>query len=121
MLHFRAVPDARAQLENLVELYWQGLREPLLLFPRTSYAFCERFKKKFDAADALRSARKVWVDRPGRGERDDPYLRRLFGERDVLDPGFRLFDDGKSFVELAVSVFGPLLQALDGNADDAQD
>ncbi len=114
---FAPVPDARALLEDLVELYWLGQQEPLLFFPRSSYAFCETFRAKQDLSRALESARRHWDDR-WLPERADPHLRRLFGEADVLQQDFTLFDRpmaAGSFLELAVRVVDPLLSHVETN------
>lgn len=77
-------------LETLLELYGEGLREPLRFFPRTAAAYAR--KKELSAA------RTVWE-----GERfpenDDPYYRLCFGAIDPLD---------REFERIAQAVFGPL-------------
>lgn len=112
----RPAPDARDHLAKLLELYVIGQTEPLLLFPRSSLAFAERLAERGDAAAAYKAAREQWAAR-FYGERDDPYLRRLFGEEDVLQPGFSPFAGvplrGGDFPTLAVTVFGPLLAHLE--------
>jgi exodeoxyribonuclease V gamma subunit len=109
------VEDAGLYLGKLVELYWTGQREPLLLFPKTSRAFCAAMLENSAEPDrAFDAARKVWTDRQ-QGERDDPSLRRLFGNSDVLARGFSLFDrpmKAGDFPELAIEVFVPLLRHL---------
>jgi len=115
------VQEPQQRLARLIELYLQGQREPLLLFPRTSWVFCRTFDRTepFDRklSIALEESKREWSDRHSRPEQDDPHLRRVFGTRDVLTPTFRLFGpedpDGLSFVELAIAVFEPLLRHME--------
>lgn len=114
-VRFAPVADPHEHLEALVELYWQGQAEPLLLFPRSSLAFCRAFSQSRDAAAALSAASKEWNDR-FTSERDDPHLRRLFGDDDPLAPNYSPFQAplrSGDFPTLAISVFGPLLEHLE--------
>jgi exodeoxyribonuclease V gamma subunit len=111
---FRSVEDPRRHLTELVELYFVGQCEPLLLFPGASLAYCQALARKPDPDAALDVARAEWTKRAG-GEAGDPHIARLFGDLDALAPGFSLFDQpmrGGDFPQLAVRVFGPLLQHL---------
>ncbi|WP_306532796.1 exodeoxyribonuclease V subunit gamma [Geobacter sp.] len=84
------VKEPLTHLETLLELYGEGLREPLRFFPRTAAAYAR--KKELSAA------RTVWE-----GERfpenDDLYYRLCFGAIDPLD---------REFERIAQAVFGPL-------------
>lgn len=110
------VEDAYTYLQSLVELYRIGQTEPLLLFPKTSWAFVQAFIKDQDHRAALEQARRQWRDhfRPWLGEANDPYIRRLFGDDDIFDPNYRLFEgyatQSGHFMELAIRVFEPLLR-----------
>ena len=67
-----------------------------------------------DPTKALHEARKQWTDR-FMGERDEPHLRRLFGDADVLDAQFAPLGRAPSagdFATLSMRVFGPLLEHL---------
>ena len=111
---FGPVDDAPALLRGLVELYWAGQREPLLLFPKSSHAFAAAMASTEDRDKALHEARKQWTDR-FLGERDEPHLRRLFGEADVLASTFAPLGRPPSsgdFAAVAMRVFGPLLEHL---------
>jgi exodeoxyribonuclease V gamma subunit len=113
---FGRVDEPERYLAKLVELYWIGQREPLLLFPKTSLAFCESLQTRKDPDTAFEAARKVWNDRQ-QGERDDPSLRRLFGTHDVLARGFSIFEHPMAagdFAELAIDVFCPMLAHMEG-------
>ncbi len=112
---FRPVDDPQLYLGKLVELYWIGQCEPLLLFPKTSLAFCRSLRAKKDPDAAFEAARKVWTDHK-QGERDDRSLKRVFGDRDVLARGFSIFDHEMAagdFAELAIEVFCPLLEHVE--------
>jgi len=99
-----AAGDARATLETLLNLYTQGLRGPLPLFPRASLAFAEaRYKgrKPKERPEALTVAMKEWEGGfKVSAERDDPHLAFLY--RDI-DP------DWEDFADVAELVFGPIL------------
>ncbi len=98
---FQPVEAAAPLLAGLLDLYWQGLTEPLRLFPEASLAFAERIRDPKRAAKARPEARKRWEgDDFVRGERDDPYLDACFRGTDPLD---------ETFEQLAETVFGPLL------------
>jgi exodeoxyribonuclease V gamma subunit len=102
---------ARQRLDELLKLYWEGLREPLRLFPKTSLHFVERELKPSKGSTPLESARKKWEPpadgwNPERGEppeSEDDYFHMAF--RHVADP----LDD--KFQQLARKVFRPPLDA----------
>jgi exodeoxyribonuclease V gamma subunit len=95
-LTFVPLAAARAQLEQLLALYWAGLMRPLPLFPESALACVTK-------EAGLNAARNVWHSNHGRGEGDDPYLRLAFRDCDPLDAEFET---------LAVAVFGPLTAAM---------
>jgi exodeoxyribonuclease V gamma subunit len=108
---FRPVQDARARLRDLVELYFIGQREPLLLFPKSSLAFTQTFAATGDLEAALREAHRPWTERFG-GERDEPHLQRLFGDADVFAPDYAPLGrtpTAGNFATIAVRVFEPML------------
>jgi len=112
---FLPVEDARRRLEELLNLYREGLRRPLFFFPETSWAFADRMKKGAErsAAEeeaALDAARTAWEGGDFLlGEGNDGYNRLLFGDSDPL---------GREFQETALTVYGPLLKALRKNKGD---
>ncbi|MEM6996831.1 MAG: exodeoxyribonuclease V subunit gamma [Myxococcota bacterium] len=88
---FSPATDPREHLAALLRLYWAGQREPLLLFPKSAWAFADAVDKGEDDTQAIAKAMRTWA--AGRfAERDDPYLQRLFGDADVLAPGYSLFE-----------------------------
>jgi exodeoxyribonuclease V gamma subunit len=110
LCELRPVEAPLPLVESLVELYWIALREPVLLFPRSSCAYAEALPN--GPAEALAAARKAWTERQN-PEGNDPHLRRLFGDADPLAPGFTPFDAPLSagdFATVATRVFCPLLE-----------
>ncbi len=105
---FLPVPEARARVEELLEVYWRGMRSVLRLFPETSLAYAEARRKLGPGATvegaALAAAAKKWSragDFGGPGEDEDLHFRYCFREVAVLD---------EEFAALAMAVFGPLLE-----------
>jgi exodeoxyribonuclease V gamma subunit len=102
-LRLRPVERPAETLEQLLALYRRGLREPLPLFPRTSWAYASTLAARDDAERAEDEARKAWQGSSfsGRaGEGEDPWVRTAFRGREALDAGH---------AELARAVFEPLI------------
>ncbi|MEA2083194.1 MAG: exodeoxyribonuclease V subunit gamma [Thermodesulfobacteriota bacterium] len=96
-------PDAIDILEELLELYWQGLKLPLHFFPDTSFAYAESFLDKADASRAMNAASKTWNgsnDYPGEFGRDK-YYPVVFRDSAPLDDWF---------TELSLKVCTPLFK-----------
>ena len=107
--------EARARLHALVMLYWEGLHRPLPIFPRASAALAKVWHAEgADAQEkALAAARKAWLgnsfnDIPG--DADDAYVQLVL--RDIA--GDPLADP--EFPELAVKLYGPLLDVAEAGA-----
>ena len=101
---FDPVPSARAELQTLCELFWEGLTLPLPFFPASAMAFVEA--ELTGAGNPHSKARAQWhgawrKNGKGEGEKDDVFISRCF---DVPDP----LDD--RFEELARMVFKPMFQ-----------
>jgi exodeoxyribonuclease V gamma subunit len=94
------VREPRRELENLLELYRRGMREPLRFYPRTSQAsYLARTKgRPFVPSRTWDSAFRR------KGEGDDPAYRLVFGENDPFAP---------PFAEHAEAVFEPLYRCLE--------
>lgn len=115
------VPEARRELEALVELYRVGSSQPLLLFPRSSFEYVARLHQQQDAERALKAARDAWRQSTANGdvmgECTDPHLRRALGES--YEPGAAPPFDvpaGLGFETLAERVFSPILAHLSNEA-----
>jgi exonuclease V gamma subunit len=66
--------EARDQLRNYIEFYYQGLAYPLPVFPDASYAW----SREDDPARALKNARKAWYSDDYRnipGDQDNAYVK----------------------------------------------
>jgi exodeoxyribonuclease V gamma subunit len=95
---YRPVEDSSELLSDLLALYWQGLREPLRFFPRSSHAFAKETIEPEGKRDRRTLAEVEWKD-----ERMNTYIGLAF--RNVSEP---LDQDWE---ELALKVFGPILKA----------
>ena len=96
------VKEPAKPLARLLELYQQGLREPLPLFPRTSLKFVEQLNKKGEEA-AWKAAANQWLGGEwATGEGENLYYATAFRGRDPLD---------ERFAQVAGAVFDPLLAA----------
>jgi exodeoxyribonuclease V gamma subunit len=95
--------NAEAILEQLLMIYLKGLSIPLKFFPDSSRIFAEQVLMKGKSpAEALRAARLFWAGSDyGRGESEDRYYQRCFGDQDPLD---------EEFQRLSVLVYEPLFQ-----------
>ncbi len=99
--------QARGQLAGLVDLYRQGLRRPLPIFPRASLAYCESIHAGKDAEAAWKAAQKSWLGNSERG-----YYGESQDEVNII--AFRDLDPlGEAFAELAVQVLLPALEHLE--------
>ena len=103
----QAHPDSGKILNELLQLYWQGLTEPLVFFPETSLAFARALKRNPDKPDrAWDAARRTWEpDEFGRSEAEDPYNELCFKDIDPLN---------EDFEQLALQVFEPILESGKG-------
>jgi exodeoxyribonuclease V gamma subunit len=105
-VNFPPVEDPFAILKDLLDLYWNGLHEPLRFFPETSLIFAEATvtpgkSKRSPSARAL----EAWVGNEfpeRRGESEDPWLRLAFGHDDA--------PLNQDFEQSALAVFGPILK-----------
>jgi exodeoxyribonuclease V gamma subunit len=95
---YSPVEDSSVLLRDLLALYWQGLREPLRFFPRSSHAFAKEVIEPEGKRDPRALAEVEWKD-----ERMNTYIGLAF--RNVSEP---LDHDWE---ELALKVFGPILKA----------
>lgn len=100
-----AAEAAKLLLDELLDVRAQGLREPLALPLRAAWVYAAEWADDDKAqAKALKAATDVWEG----GERDDPWIALALRGRDPLfgAAGTQAFED------LALSVFGPLWQAI---------
>jgi exodeoxyribonuclease V gamma subunit len=96
------VEKGKDVLGTLLEIYWQGLSRPVHFFPESCLGYAESvFKKNKTPADAVGTARNIWIKERGHSESDNAYYELCFANTDPLDLEFQ---------RLAEEVFGPLLE-----------
>ena len=110
-LEYRPVTSARPVLGQLLKRYWQGLQKPLHFFSNSSFEYARLVLQGGKDPDyALSRILPIWRGSEySRGEREDLHIQQCFGNTDPLDG---------SFQELALEVFGPLMEhetPLQGN------
>jgi len=101
VLEFLPVSESRKILKSLLEIFWEGLAEPIHFFPASSYTYAEqvlRYSKKREAA--MKSAENKWFNERGWSESTDPYVSHCFANNHPLD---------NRFEDLAESVFSPMM------------
>jgi exodeoxyribonuclease V gamma subunit len=104
---FPPMENARAVLTDLLTIYWSGLRQPLRLFPRSSWTFVDKICAGKDRRRARYLAENDWksneYDDKSKGERDDAYIKLAFrNQDDVLD---------EEWEKASLLVFGPIFSA----------
>jgi exodeoxyribonuclease V gamma subunit len=99
---FACATNSKDVLKNLLELFWQGMSEPLHFFPESSFEYAQKVLIKNQTKQAaLNFAQKKWIGSDfSRGESEDPYFELCFGKTDPLD---------KDFEKIAEKIFAPLL------------
>ena len=99
---------ARTYLTQLVDLYDQGLREPLPLPLKTSVAYAGAIVKSEGEDQALFQARRAWTSGKFPGEDDDAPHTVIWGHRAPFDEVFGVPPARLS--ALSVQLWGPLLR-----------
>jgi exodeoxyribonuclease V gamma subunit len=101
---FQPLENARAILADLLALYGEGLRNPLPLFPESSFAFANAERNSRKLGNPRHAAQQAWrADFGGRpDECDDTWIDYCFHHAaNPLDARWE---------EVARRVFGPLLE-----------
>jgi exodeoxyribonuclease V gamma subunit len=103
LVTFSPVPSARAELQTLCELFWQGLLLPLRFFPASAMAFVEAEVTGEGKPDSKARAKwyGTWRDGKAEGEKDNLFISRCFDMPNPLEEHFK---------ELARAVFTPMFQ-----------
>ena len=89
-------------IRPLLDLYWQGLSEPLPFFPRTSLAYAK------SKGSGMRAALKAWYPDDysfADAESEDAWISLIHGDRLPLDDAFE---------KTAHAFFDPLIEHFDG-------
>ncbi len=94
--HFHVVKEAELLLADILEWYWQGLHQPLPLFPNTSFAFAKAHIKgnKTDSAIHASWDGNMHIS----GEKDDVYYQQIYSDS-PLD---------EQFEAIALAIYQPL-------------
>jgi exodeoxyribonuclease V gamma subunit len=100
---FRPVKNADDYVNDLLQLYQEGQRAALHLFPKSSRAYAEsRIGREHDPDKSLTAARSRWDGSEwSPGESQSPYYRLAFSGCDVMDAEFE---------KLSMRVYEPMLQ-----------
>ncbi|GFO62702.1 exodeoxyribonuclease V subunit gamma [Geomonas paludis] len=103
-VHLPAIDGSEAHLNRLLELYQEGMTQPLKFFPDTSFEYVKNAREPKNAAKALGAAAAAWNGSEyKKGDVKDEYCRRCFGESPPLD---------EEFQALAREVWDPILDNL---------
>lgn len=98
------VEQPESVLTDLLKIYWQGLHQPIALFPKTSLVYASILLNE-GKADPDKNAFKSWVSGRFAGEDADVYHQLLF-------TGIPLNDD---FRALSSRIYQPLWDAMAGD------
>ena len=86
---FAPVSTSGELIAKLLDLYWQGLTEPLPFFPASSQSFFEGKEKGREDEDALARARRQWQGGDFMmAERDNHYHLLCYGTNDPFSADF---------------------------------
>lgn len=101
-LRFSHTSNTREILETILQIFWQGLTEPIHFFPETSLEYVQQLQNKTDNPKrALENAKRTWIGNDyKRGEVENPYYQRCFRNIDPID---------ESFEEISKCIYLPLL------------
>lgn len=100
---YNPVSDSRHHLELLLDLYWQGLSEPLYFFPNTSLVFAQAINKGKEEQEARRQALTEWEGNSynRKGEKNDPYNLICCKNMDLSEA--RFMEPAKKFFVAALT------------------
>ena len=99
---FDPVAEPLQVLKDLLDVYWQGLSEPIHFFPDSALAYIQKLQKNPDSQQsALAQAKGKWFGNDfAKGEGTDPYYQLSLGTDDPID---------EKFQELALQILEPLI------------
>lgn len=101
---FSPVEDAQAVLQQLIELYWQGIHQPLSLFSNTSYAFAKTTLNSTKASPETPMLAAWQGGQYSSAEADDVYYQQLYTESPL----------NEAFKATALAIFEPIQAHLVG-------
>jgi exodeoxyribonuclease V gamma subunit len=104
-------------LEQLVELFDKGLREPLPMPVKTAHEYAAARYRDADVSEARRRAKMKWISGNYPGEDDDQAHQQVWGHRAPFEtllvpvhPDESWGGEPDRFAELAVRLWFPLLE-----------
>jgi exodeoxyribonuclease V gamma subunit len=101
----RSVEEPERWLGQLLDLYRQGLDEPLHFYPGTSWVYAENYLRRGDPQAALHAAASKWQGNAWyAGDQAKPYQQLLFADGVMLD---------ERFASISLAVFRPLIEHLE--------
>jgi len=103
-LLLQPVEQPQQLLAELLEIYWQGLHQPIPLLPQTSLAYASA-ELNAGKADPQKEAFKSWTSDFTAGEDADPYHQLLFKTSPLTD----------EFRDLALRIYQPIWDAMEGD------
>ena len=101
---FSPVEDAQTVLQQLIELYWHGLHQPVPFFSNSSYAFAKTSLNSTKASPENAMFAAWQGGQYSSAEADDVYYQQLYAEPPL----------NEKFKELALAVYEPIQLHLVG-------
>jgi exodeoxyribonuclease V gamma subunit len=98
------INNSREILSKLLDIYREGVRKPIPLFPRSSLQYAETFystKKGEPGAEALKKARESFDNKNFTHDSDNPYVKLFFGESYIL---------AGTFIDITMKVYSPIFE-----------
>ncbi len=96
------INDAKVYLANIIELYRQSFKQPLLFFPNSSFEYMKSKNKIYQAKQKWNGSYKF------SGENEDPYYQLYFQEKDL---------DSIEFIEIAKNLLSPFGKHFENDKD----
>ncbi|MAK65937.1 MULTISPECIES: exodeoxyribonuclease V subunit gamma [unclassified Methylophaga] len=103
-LMLQPVENPQQLLAELLDIYWQGLHQPIPFLPKTSLAYAAA-ELNAGKADSEKEAYKAWTSGFTAGEDADPYHQLLFQQSPLTD----------EFQSLSLRVYQPIWDAMEGD------
>ena len=101
-------PQAQEYITILLNLYWQGLTQPLAFFPKSAFAYQEALRNKKSRTPPEIKAQQAWQGSDlFPGEAHDAYYQLAFRGREPLD---------ETFIALSKIILNPLYEHLENTA-----
>ncbi len=105
IFELKKIPDAETVLTKFLNLYWDGLSEPLPFFPKSSHAFAKKLIIDNKSSEqALSDANKTWIGNDFiAGEGEDTYNKICFKNKNPFD---------EIFQKVSLQIFEPIFSCF---------